>query len=61
MRNLFLVLGLGWFLGALYQYLGTDDPYRDKVALQFLGMAAINFAVAGFLTWLRDRRQKAER
>lgn len=61
MRNLFLVLGLGWFLGALYQFFGTADPDRNKVAVQFLGMAGINFAVAGFLVWLMDRRQKADR
>lgn len=61
-QKFFLILGIVWGAAGIAQYFGErGDPGATRGALQALLMAAVNLAVAGYLFWRKDKREKAER
>lgn len=58
LKWVFLAMGLFWSGLAIYDYLAPSVPDGQRVALQNALLAALNFAVAFYLSWRQDRRTK---
>jgi uncharacterized membrane-anchored protein len=61
-QKLFLVLGIVWGVAGITQYFGErGDPSATRGAMQALLMAAVNLAVAWYLFWRKEKRERADR
>jgi apolipoprotein N-acyltransferase len=58
LRRIFFVLGFLWIFLAVRDYLGHGGPGALRATLPNILLAALNFAIAAYLTWRQNEGRR---